>query len=114
MIIRTPHTLHNDKLHRRTRVAHVHLPRRKYWYIISVINGERFIASVPGDHQNEMDARRAASELANKSEDLRHTPWAVISSPYRDVSHVMATLKHPIWINTGSIAEVKQRMRHKL
>ncbi len=88
--------------------------RSKYYYIIAVVKGKRFIASVPGQHRNIDEARHAASVLANKSDELRNVRWDVIGSRYRDINHVMANLRHPIWIKTGSLEEAATRMKHKL
>lgn len=98
------------------RISDKYLPvaRQKYYYIIAVIDGRRFIASVPGKFRDMMEARRAASALAQRSDELKHVPWDVIESRYSDINHVMATLRHPIWQSTGSIKEASQRMRHKL
>ena len=105
--------IHRNKLLRKTRVIHRALPRVKYYYIIAVVRGKRFIASVPGEPHSIDEARRNASMVAHKSEDLRNVRWDVIDSPYRDLDHVMQNVRHPIWENTGSIEEASQRMRHK-
>ena len=114
MSIRQPHTVHRGKLIRKIRQIRSPVIKSKYYYIIAVVRGKRFIASVPGNNRSIEEARRSASPLAHKSEDLRNVLWDVIESPYRDLKHVMATLRHPIWANTGSIEEATQRMRHKL
>ncbi len=117
MGIQSPHQIHRNKMLRKTlrktrMVRHV-LPRIKYYYIIAVVRGKRFIASVPGKPHSIDEARRNASMIVHRSEDLRNVRWDVIDSPYRDINHVMATIRHPIWANTGSIEEASQRMRHK-
>lgn len=111
MTIQTTHSSHI----RRTKVRQfpVYNPRLKYYYIIAVVKGKRFIASVPGEFRNINQARIRAGELVRKSDDLHGVRWDVIESKYSDINHVMSILRHPIWEQTGSIEEAVQRMRHK-
>jgi hypothetical protein len=99
----------------RSRAAKLPVVNRKFYYIIArLADGSRFAASVPNEPQSMQEARREASKLANNTVELRGVPWDVIESKYRDLNRVTSNLRHPIWIGSGSIAEAKQRMRHKL
>lgn len=96
----------NMKL-RRARVRHSPIIRSKYYYIIAMVKGKRFLAGA-------YPSREEARATAYKSEELRNVIWDIIESSSRDIDKVRGNLKHKIWQKTDSIEEASQRMRHKL
>ena len=88
--------------------------RSKYYYIIAVVRGKRFIAHVPGNPASMSDARREASKIIARSDELRNNRWEIIESKSPSMDTVRHNLQHKIWEGTGSFVEASQRMRHKL